>query len=36
MINYYQNHKESLAEIAIKFDVLSSQVYLWKNDFEKE
>lgn len=36
VINYYQTHEESLAEVAIKFDVLSSQVYLWKSAFERD
>lgn len=35
VINYYQTHAESYAQVAAKFDLLPSQISLWRQAFIK-
>ncbi|MDY4065772.1 hypothetical protein AYP76_08830 [Ligilactobacillus agilis] len=35
MINYYQTHAESFAQVAAKFDLLPSQISIWRQAFIK-
>ena len=35
MINYYQTHDETLAEVSAKFDVNSCQISLWRTAFNQ-
>lgn len=35
MINYYQTHDETLAEVSAKFDVNSCQISAWKAAFSQ-
>ncbi|WP_246001209.1 helix-turn-helix domain-containing protein [Companilactobacillus musae] len=35
MINYYQTHDETLAEVAARFDVNSCQISLWRTTFNR-
>lgn len=35
MIDYYQTHEESTAEVAARFDVLACQVSIWRSQFER-
>ncbi|MDM8279043.1 transposase, partial [Ligilactobacillus aviarius] len=34
VINYYQTHEDSMAEVAARFDILPSQVSIWRSIFE--
>lgn len=36
VINYYQTHEESLAEVGAKYDLLPSQISIWITDFQRE
>ena len=36
VINYYQTHEDSTAEVAARFDILPSQVSTWRLRFERE
>lgn len=36
VIDYYQTHDESLAQIAAKYDVLSSQISIWRNKLNRD
>ena len=36
VINYYQTHEESLAEVGAKFDLLPTQVSYWVNIFQRD
>lgn len=36
VIDYYQTHEESTAEVATRFDVLASQVSIWRSQFERD
>lgn len=36
VINYYQTHEESLAEVGTKFDLLPSQISLWISAFRSD
>lgn len=36
VINYYQTHEDSMAEVAARFDILPSQVSIWRSIFERE
>ena len=36
MINYYQTHEDSLAEVSPRFDILLSHVSTWRSIFERE
>nr|WP_248618836.1 helix-turn-helix domain-containing protein [Latilactobacillus curvatus] len=36
MINYYQTHDETLAEVSAKFDVNSCQISLWRTAFNQD
>lgn len=35
VINYYQTHDETLAEVSVKFDVNSCQITLWRTAFNQ-
>ena len=35
VINYYQTHDETLAEVAAKFDVNPCQISIWRTDFNQ-
>ena len=35
VINYYQTHAESFAQVAAKFDLLPSQISIWRQAFIK-
>nr|WP_258435652.1 transposase [Levilactobacillus brevis] len=35
VINYYQTHDETLAEVSAKFDVNSCQISLWRTAFNR-
>jgi len=36
VIDYYQTHDESLAEVAVKYQVLASQISVWRTTFIRE
>ena len=36
VINYYQTHEESLVDVAAKYDVLPSQISIWRKAFLKD
>ena len=36
VINYYQTHEDSTAEVAARFDILPSQFSTWRLRFERE
>ena len=36
VIDYYQTHEDSMAEVAARFDILMSQVSIWRSKFERE
>lgn len=36
VIDYYQTHEESMAEVAVRFDVLASQISIWRSQFERD
>lgn len=36
VIDYYQTHEESLAEVAANFDILPSQISAWRSAFERD
>lgn len=35
VVDYYQTHDESMAEVAARFDVLAYQVSIWRSQFER-
>ncbi|MEY8441241.1 transposase [Lactobacillaceae bacterium 24-114] len=35
VINYYQTHEESMVEVAARFDILTSQISIWRSQFER-
>lgn len=35
VIDYYQTHEESTAEVAARFDVLACQISIWRSQFER-
>lgn len=36
VINYYQTHEETLAEVGAKFDLLPSQISLWMSAYQSD
>ena len=36
VVDYYQTHEESMAEVAAKFDILTSQVSSWRSSFRTD
>lgn len=35
VIDYYQTHEDSMAEVAARFDILTAQVPVWRSQFER-
>ncbi len=35
VINYYQTHEDSMAEVAARFDILTAQISIWRSQFER-
>ena len=36
VIDYYQTHEDSMAEVAARFDILTAQVSSWRSQFERD
>ncbi|WP_125569164.1 helix-turn-helix domain-containing protein [Companilactobacillus insicii] len=36
VIDYYQTHDESTAEVAAKYDILPSQISIWRTSFNRD
>lgn len=36
VINYYQTHEDSMTEVANRFDVLASQISIWRSQFKRD
>lgn len=36
VIDYYQTHEDSMAEVAARFDVLAAQISVWRSQFERD
>ena len=36
MIDYYQTHEDSMAEVAARFNILTAQVSRWRSQFERD
>ncbi len=36
VIDYYQTHEDSMAEVAAHFDVLPAQISVWRSQFERD
>lgn len=36
VINYYQTHDESLADVATKYDILACQISVWRTGFNRD
>ncbi|AWD62238.1 helix-turn-helix domain-containing protein [Limosilactobacillus reuteri] len=36
VIDYYQTHEDSMAEVAARFDILAAQVSAWRTQFKRD
>lgn len=36
VIDYYQTHEDSMAEVVARFDVLIAQISVWRSQFERD
>lgn len=36
VIDYYQTHEESMAEVAVRFDVKTAQISIWRSKFKRD